>query len=282
MYKLSKRKVTIVLILFLSPFISILIGDFTPINFGKLYTLGMSIKDFLGIWITVWGAIGVAVNIYIHTKRLDKMDQQVKLQSKANQHAQFSKAVELLGSDNLNIRLGAISLLGFVVRDFPEYKDSVYFILNNNLRKMLEINNINLFMPKSPNSYSNVNNYNENNYNIHLKNLDITEIQHIIDILCKKINGTYLYKGYVHDFSNMIFKGNRKNRISFNGALLKNAIFKGAALSDVSFYAADLSGADFSDVEVYNVVGCSIVDSNVSFRKSSFEVKTLGIFIPAY
>jgi uncharacterized protein YjbI with pentapeptide repeats len=275
MYKLSKSKVIIILILFLFPFISILIGDLTPINFGKLYTLGMSIKDFLGIWITVWGAIGVAVNIYIHTKRLDKMDQQVKLQSKANQHAQFSKAVELLGSDNLNIRLGAISLLGFVVRDFPEYKDSVYFILNNNLRSMLEINNSNLFMPNSiiPSSE-------ESNYTTNLNSLDIIEIQHIIDILCKEINGRYLYKGYVHDFSNMIFKGNHRSRISFNGALLKNAIFKGAALSDVSFYAADLSGADFSDVEVYNVIGYSIADSNVSFKTSSFDVKTLGVFIP--
>jgi len=154
-----KGKVYIIIILFFSPFICVFINYSTSLYLGDLYTFGiLDRKDFFTVWIALFGAIGIAINIYQNQKRtvnqdrqlenqnkqlqnqeeqLKEQEKQIELQSKSQRDSRFSKGIELLGNDNESARAGAAYSLYFLAKDYPdEFSKPVFEILCSHIRTL--------------------------------------------------------------------------------------------------------------------------------------------------
>lgn len=130
-----KTRIYIIVILFFFPFIGIGINSLTSWSIGDLYTLGLDRKDFFTVWIALFGAIGIAFNIYQNHKRTTNQDKQIELQSKSQRDSRFSKGVELLGNANESARTGAAYSLFFLAKDYPEeFAKPVFEILCSHVR----------------------------------------------------------------------------------------------------------------------------------------------------
>lgn len=140
-----KGWVCIIVVLFFIPFICVFINYSTSLYFGDLYTFGISDrKDFFTVWIALFGAIGIAFNIYQNQKRtknqeeqLEKQQAQIDLQSKSQRDSRFSKGIELLGNENESARTGAAYSLCFLAKDYPdEFSKPVFDILCSHIRTL--------------------------------------------------------------------------------------------------------------------------------------------------
>lgn len=148
LYKLNpsfKGWVCIIVAFFLSPFIGVFINYWFGIDWGPLFTFGiLDLKDFFTVWIALFGAIGIAFNIYQNQKRtknqeeqLEKQQTQIDLQRKSQRDSRFSKGIELLGNDNESARTGAAYSLCFLANDYPdEFSKPVFDILCSHIRTL--------------------------------------------------------------------------------------------------------------------------------------------------
>ena len=80
--KISKKIIIWLIIISLSvfffPFIGTLINHCIGLNIGELYTFGIADrKDFFTVWIALFGAIGIAINIYQNHRRTTNQDMQL-------------------------------------------------------------------------------------------------------------------------------------------------------------------------------------------------------------
>ncbi len=141
----------IISVIFFLPFVGVFINEITSAYFCNIYTLGLDRKDFFNVWIALFGAIGIAINIYQNHKRTTNQDKQlekqavqiqlqgtqIELQSKSQRDSRFSKGVELLGNANESARTGAAYSLFFLVKDYPEeFAKPVFEILCSHVRSI--------------------------------------------------------------------------------------------------------------------------------------------------
>lgn len=156
-----KVLVGIIVVLFFSPFIGVWINYSTSLYICDLYTFGISDrKDFFTVWIALFGAIGIAFNIYQNQKRtvnqdrqlenqykqlqnqeeqLNEQEKQIALQSKSQRDSRFSKGIELLGNDNESARTGAAYSLCFLAKEKDcqkEFSQPVFDILCSHIRTL--------------------------------------------------------------------------------------------------------------------------------------------------
>ena len=145
--KTSKKVIfwlSFVSFIFFFPFIGVFFNEITSAYICDLYTLGLDRKDFFTVWIALFGAIGIAINIYQNHRRttnqdiqLIKQTEQLELQSKSQRDSRFSKGVELLGNANESARTGAAYSLFFLVKDYPEeFAKPVFEILCSHVRSI--------------------------------------------------------------------------------------------------------------------------------------------------
>jgi uncharacterized protein YjbI with pentapeptide repeats len=259
-------------VIFLFPFVSVWISEKWNFSFGELYTFGIiDMKDYYSIWIALFGAGGIAFNIYQNWKRLfyqeeqlNNQDQQLVLQTKVQRDNRFAKGIELLGNNNESARIGAAYSLYFLAKDFPEeFRETVFEVLCAHIRT---ISGTSQYIEDHPDNTS-------------------TEIQSIIDLLFKK--GRYessLFKGLeanlLHvniayadlssadftdanlSFANLSYSHLRSTNFSnvrFYKAILSNidgkggGVFKEAMITDTNFDFANLSCCDFSNAHLNNI-----------------------------
>lgn len=253
-----KGWVCIIVILFFSPFICVFINYSTSLYFGDLYTFGISErKDFFTVWIALFGAIGIAFNIYQNQKRtknqeeqLEKQQAQIELQRKSQRDSKFSKGIELLGNENESVRTGAAYSLCFLAKDFPdEFSKPVFDILCSHIRALTTSEN---YLEKHP-TVSN-------------------EVQTILDLLFKDVdsNNTMAFHSYKADLRGANLREADLQGANLNGAnlLLANltsAQLNGANLKRADLTAVKLNGADLkktdleeADFLLTNLKGASI------------------------
>ena len=237
-----KGWVCIIVVLFFSPFIGVFINYSTSLYFGDLYTLGISDrKDFFTVWIALFGAIGIAFNIYQNQKRtknqdrqlenqnkqlqnqeeqLEKQQAQIDLQSKLQRDSRFSKGIELLGNDNESARTGAAYSLCFLAKDFPdEFSKSVFDILCSHIRTLTTSEE---YLKKHP-TVSN-------------------EVQTILNLLFKTRDGSNsIFSAYTADLGGT----------NLEGANLENASLRYAHLQEANLKSANLKNANLKETFLF-------------------------------
>lgn len=208
----------------------------------KLFGLS-NIKDFYTIWLTFCGAIGIILNLYFNNKRLCYQSKQTEIQTSTNRHNNFTRSIELLGSDKYSVRLGAIYSLYYVAKEIKEYRSNVHDILNSHFKSIV-------------------------------KETEFTKIeiegQLIIDLLCKKKNNDLIFSECNINFNNTNLKGFNFEEADLTGAFLFKADISGvylhkANLTGALLASADLTESDLTDshLEYTNLSGALLVRTNL-------------------
>lgn len=262
--KTSKKVIiwlSIVSAIFFSPFIGVFINE---IKFGyicDLYTLGLDRKDFFSVWIALFGAIGIAINIYQNHRRTTNQDiqlvnqniqlekqaeqiqlqgTQLELQSKSQRDSRFSKGVELLGNANESARTGAAYSLFFLAKDYPEeFAKPVFEILCSHIRNIT----------------------NKEEYKTNNERRPSNEMQSIIDLVFRRPDGVYLFNGFSANLS-----GSYLVRANFYKAYLSNANLEGIKLGQADLAHAYLVNANliYADLELAKLYNCNLAHANLT------------------
>ena len=207
-----KNILNILIIIFLSPFILIFIGDHFY-SIGPLYTFGIvDLKDFFMFWIGVFGVFGVVYNISQNQTRISQQDKLIDITNKDRRDSRFAKGVELLSSSNESTRIGGVYDLYFLVKEFPnDYTYSVFNVLSSHIRSLT-----------STVAYQNEHKFQPS-----------TDIQLILNLLTSDLDKTF--KGHTLDLHDSYLVG----------VNLQNKILNYANLEYTRFYRSDLTGTQF-------------------------------------
>jgi uncharacterized protein YjbI with pentapeptide repeats len=169
-------------------------------------------KDFYTSWITLFGSIGVIINLVFFAVRLKNQDRQIKLQLNANLDQRFALAVETLGNDGESARTGAIYSLYHLAMEHEKYRQTVMDILCSHIRSKT----------------------NEKEYKDSFKEEPSNEIQTTINLVFKE-NGLF-YKHHI-----------KLERPNLSKSFLKGANFNNSKLYDTIFTYSNLQNANFTD-----------------------------------
>lgn len=262
----SKYALKILLGIFFFPFAGVFLGDITGKYLIPLYTFGIpDLKGFYTFWIALFGAIGIAYNIYQNQKRiyhqekqlvnqneqLEKQQQQIDLQKKVERDNRFVKGLELLGNKNEVTRSGAVYNLYFLAKEFPEdYKLPVFDLLCTLIRIITS---------------------DEDYKKDHLKQPSY-EIQTLINLLFKPQNKISTFIGEKAYLANTFLvginlDGANLDGINLEGANLaeahldKTSTLKDAKLRDIILEKADLSGAILTGANLYQA---NLIDAKLT------------------
>lgn len=262
--KISKKIIIWLIIISLSvfffPFIGTLINHCIGLNIGELYTFGIADrKDFFTVWIALFGAIGIAINIYQNHRRttnqdkqLIKQTEQIELQSKSQRDSRFSKGVELLGNANESARTGAAYSLYFLAKDYPEeFAKPVFEILCSHIRTIT-----------TTEEYQKNNNERPSN-----------EIQSILDLLFRNDQSKLIFNGLIADLNYSYLLGAKLLRANLSRANLLYANLSYADLSKANLSYASLSWADLSYAYLYDADLSKTHSLKTVFFKTFFSVE---------
>ena len=219
-------KLTVILLaaIFLIPFVCIIFYDITGVDMGDLYMFRLSnAKDFYTFWITLFGAAGLMINIYLtqrrvanQEKQLQKQSEQIMLQDKSQRDSRFSKGIELLGNANESARTGGAYSLCFLAKEYPtDFAKPVFEILCSHIRTLTS----------------------SSAYRAEHMTKPSNEVQSIMSLLFREGKFiSYLSNAYV-DLSNCYFEG-----IFLQEANLENVNFSYTHLENSHLYNANLRG----------------------------------------
>jgi len=175
----------------------------------------------------------------------------------------FSKAVEQLGSQDIQVRLGAIYSLERIAKDSPKDHWTVMEVLTAFVRG------------KSPLPEGWAKTPIEKRKLLPKVTMDVQSALTVIgrrevendperkqlDLSNSILNGADLYRA---NFSGAYFFGSDLYRVYLRGANLSGAILADAILASADFVDADLSGADFggANLSSANLAGANLKDAN--------------------
>ncbi len=137
MRKIANHNIKWILLggIFLFPFVGVECFLKFGWEWGKLIDFGLSTKDFFTLWITMFGVIGLIINIVINSNRLSTQERELNLQFKSVRDERFSRAIELLSSKNTFSRIGGANLLYSLAKEYKdEYREVVFNILCTHLK----------------------------------------------------------------------------------------------------------------------------------------------------
>lgn len=293
--KTSKKIIiwlSFVSVIFFFPFIGVFINEIKFAYICDLYTLGLDRKDFFTVWIALFGAIGIAINIYQNHRRTTNQDKQlvnqniqlekqaeqiqlqgiqIELQSKSQRDSRFSKGVELLGNANESARTGAAYSLYFLAKDYPEeFAKPVFEILCSHVRTI-----------------TNTEEYKKNN-----NKRPSNEIQSILDLLFRDDQSKLIFDGLTADlkYSNLIGANLAKANLSEANltktnlseanlieAKMSEAFLVEANLLEAYLIEADLSEAGLSyanlklaKLSYANLAGARLIETDLSEASLSY------------
>lgn len=257
------------------------------------------INDIRATWAQILGGISVLAGLYFAYRRLAVADQNAQI---AQRHAKmegdrqvthrFSQAIDQLGSESLEIRLGAIYSLERIAEDSSRDYSTVLEVLSAYLRE------------NAPISLSDEADSVESDRRS-------ADLQAALDVLGRLSSGNGsrsrsrwldLSKSDLHhlDFGGFNFGTTKfnecrldqarfhKSKLSsseFSKATIRNSTFRHANIRNATFKAADLSNADLRDVNAYRTSfsRTSLGGANLSagrfeeafFRRARFEAGRL-------
>lgn len=277
--KTSKKVIfwlSFVSFIFFFPFIGVFINEIKFAYICDLYTLGLDRKDFFSVWIALFGAIGIAINIYQNHRRTTNQDKQLvnqnkqlekqaeqiqlqgtqlELQNKSQRDSRFSKGVELLGNANESARTGAAYSLFFLAKDYPEeFAKPVFEILCSHVR-----------------SITNTEEYKRNN-----NERPSNEIQSILDLLFRDDQSKLIFNGLKANLAYSYLNRAKLSEANLSEANLFQSNLSRANLTKVNLFqsnlsvtnlsGADLSGSDLSDARSFkaNLSGTDLSGANLS------------------
>ncbi|MCT4587774.1 MAG: pentapeptide repeat-containing protein [Carboxylicivirga sp.] len=244
--KFLKKYITPIILFafFLIPFVGIAINDWLGWDIGNIYTLGLPLKDFFSVWITVFGVIGLIINISINNNRLVNQQQQINLQSKSERNNRFQKAIELLGNLHESARIGGIQSLFHLGMEYPaEFKELVFNVLCSHIRT--STNN-----PTYKNIYS---------------NKPSNEIITLINILFKKREkNEFSFKEFKADLNGSYLQGLELRNAEINNANLEHVNFNSSSFYKTDFINSKFNRNDFSSSKLQKCDFSSSILSNVN------------------
>ena len=104
--------------------------------------IGVSTPQLLEFNAIIVAAVFVAVQLWTTHRRADSAEttaaaamQTAESTVKSNTAQQFKDAVELLGHQSDIAQVGGIWALTFIARDYPEYQDAVFAIIDSYIRQ---------------------------------------------------------------------------------------------------------------------------------------------------
>lgn len=235
-------------------------------------------KDFLTVYITFLGVIGIIGTLFFNFQRLKRQDNQLEkqqtqiqiqqnqigLQREANIDQRFALAVETLGSKGESARTGAIYSLYHLAMENEKYRQSVMDIICAHMRSTTKnkeyIKNY-LFSPSN-------------------------EIQICINIMFKE-NGIYF-----NFFSNLTqpdLSESILNGCNFSNTECINVNFKNSTINKASFFSSNLSYSEFNESEIIKtdfnkstLINAQFISSNLSGSIFSFSCAALANFTKAF
>ena len=99
---------------------------------------GVETSQLLEFQALIVGGIFIAVQLWVTYRRVSAAESTAEAAIRtaestvrSNAAQLFKNAVELLGSDVPIVRIGGIQALGFLARDYPEYREAVAAIIDN-------------------------------------------------------------------------------------------------------------------------------------------------------
>ena len=245
------------LIVFLYPFYCPLITKVTGFKLDELYTFGLPRNEFMMVWITLGGIIGIIAIVKQTQKRILLQEQQQESQQiqfeKQNEKQdkqlldnRFSSCMELLGNPKESARIGCAYNLYFLAEECPDdYLHPICEILCAHIRTIT----------------------NEKQYQEKYREKPSNEMQTVLNLLFQKDR----HNNLIFDQCYKNLEGAFLGGAILNGTNLKNVNFRSATLSIVDFESASFSKVDFVNSSLKNVNFNSAELYNVNFMFSTFS-----------
>ena len=214
--------------------------DITTIQNGVYTTLVQSLG---GVIIGITAYVGYR-NLKIGEENLKIGQKNLKVTEDKQVTERFSKSIEHLGSEKIDIRLGGIYALEQIAFDSAKYHWTIVEILSAFIREKRPIDSIDpvgidVRAALIVIGRRNVRQDPSNNI-INLKSVNLVDIE----VLCANLPGV--------DFSKAILIRSNLSGLSITCANLTCANFSGANLSGAILHHADLRGANFTDTDLSN------------------------------
>lgn len=255
--KTSKKVIfwlSFVSFIFFFPFIGVFINEIKFAYICDLYTLGLDRKDFFSVWIALFGAIGIAINIYQNHRRttnqdkqLIKQTEQIELQSKSQRDSRFSKGVELLGNANESARTGAAYSLFFLAKDYPEeFAKPVFEILCSHVRSITTTEEYKKRNEDRPSNEI------QSIIDLVFRNTEYSQLFYGLkaNLMCGYLQGVNLYKA---NLTEAYLKDINISKASLCETLLKDAYLENANLKSSYIEGIDLSNTILANSDLSNV-----------------------------
>jgi uncharacterized protein YjbI with pentapeptide repeats len=219
----------------------------------------------------IFGGIVGAINVYFGAKRTFAMEKSAEAANKtaeaANKNAEaalknlqlsedkqiterFSKAIEQLGSEKIEVRLGAIYTLERIAKDSPKDHWTIMEVLTAFIRENAPLTEDEEF----PNVKIFNNNSNNQEEKKELKKLRL-DIQETLTVIARR--------NYENDleYQRLILSNINIVEVNLYKANLKGANLKGANLKGANLIAADLRGADLTGA---NLTGANLLETRLT------------------
>ncbi len=220
--------------IFLIPFVKIYRGT----DPDDMCMFGLdSLKDFFTLWISLFGVVGLAINIIHSQIRIRLQDKLIHQQEKQGRDNRFAKSVELLGHNSESARMGGAYNLRFLAKEFfNEYGDCMFSILSSHIRVIT-----------SAQDYLN-----------RFKEKPSDEIQSILDTLAEGSFKIDLTNSYLERAN---LEGANLGRANLEGANLRRADLANACLVEAYLIEAYLEGANLKGA---NLKGANLTGTNLA------------------
>lgn len=206
------------LIIFLSPFVVVSLSRINyKLTILDVLNLGLPLKDFYTVWISLWGVIGIMVTIYFNYRRLNNQDIQISQLTDNEQQNRFSKAIELLGGESESTRIGGcVVLYNYAIKNSYN-KEIVFELFCSHIRSTTS----------------------QDSYIIKYKAKPSNEVQFILNFLFKKDkNGTFQFINNRADLSGSYLVGTDLEEARIVAANLSNVNLSSSELTDCNFKAS--------------------------------------------
>jgi uncharacterized protein YjbI with pentapeptide repeats len=244
-----------------------------------------------GGYIEIFTHIAAVITLYFFALRLYHQEKQVgiQIQQTANQKEQielqikhriddrFKSSIELLGGDDISVRIGGIYSLFYLATEEDKYRNTIANILCSYIRSRTQ----------------------EEDYQLNNSNAPSNEVQVTIDLLFKEdglfkkhfddilnsanLRGSYLigadfsgseckmidFEGSDLEKSN--FENANSESSSFESCSCKDAIFTYAIMEKTRLKKADFSGAEFSFCKLNKSSVFNTDFSNAKFHDTEFK-----------
>lgn len=205
------------------------------------------------------GGLALLIGLYLTYQNVKTAQESLNITKEEKITERFKKAVEMLGNDNLNASLDAVSTLELIAQESPKDRSKVMGILTAFLKKYSQ----------------NTHDKTENKQEQIVKPKE--DIQAIIEIIGRSTNQTNMNLNFQGvNLTGYIFKGANLSGIRLEEAKLNDTDFSHADLSSTNLSNADLLYSDLSNANLSNANLSSANLSNANLNETNLSNSNLS------